>query len=102
MVNLFLFTCFFSALQPIIVIFAILGLIFMFWTQKYSLFNHCKRPTPGNAFINSTMYQFIYMGPLFYTLGSFCWSNFFKKNFIGFLPNIISTIISCVVIIIPY
>lgn len=37
-VNLFLFTCFFSPLQPIIVVFAIVGLFVMFWAQKYSLF----------------------------------------------------------------
>jgi hypothetical protein len=75
-VNLFLFTCFFVSLQPVIPLFAMLGIGLMYWAQRYSLYNRCKRPTPGDNVVNTTMFQLIYAGPLFYSLGSFCWSNF--------------------------
>ena len=101
-VNLFLFTCFFSPLQPIIVVFAIVGLFVMFWAQKYSLFNRCKRPSPGLNIVNNTMYQLIYLGPACFTLGSFCWSHFFKQNFIGIAPNLTSAVISGVILLLPY
>lgn len=77
-VNLFLFCCFFCSLQPIVVVFGITGLSIMFFAQKYSLFNRSRRPVPGNNFINTAMYQLIFLGPAFFTIGSFCWSNFFK------------------------
>lgn len=102
MVNLFLFTCFFSPLQPIIVVFAIVGFAWMYWAQKYSLFNRCKRPTPGNNTINTTMYQLIYLGPAFYTIGSFCWSNFFQSNWIGIAPNLAAAILSGIIFLLPY
>ena len=79
-VNSFLFTCFFMALQPIIIAFAFLGMVIMFWTQKYSLYHRCKRPAPGNRSINTAMYSLILLGPLFYAMGSFCWSHFFNQR----------------------
>jgi hypothetical protein len=78
-VSLFLFTCFFVSLQPIIPVFAILGLGMMYFAQRYSIYNRCKRPTPGNSIVNSTMYQLIYIGPLLYSIGSLCWSNFMSN-----------------------
>lgn len=101
-VNLFLFTCFFCSLQPIIILFAITGMLIMFWAQKYSLFYRCRRPTPGSKLVNTTMYTMIYLGPLFYSIGSFCWSNFFTAKFIGIAPNLTATIISAVIFIMPY
>ena len=38
MVNLFFFICFFSSLQSIIAIFAIIGMSLMYWTQKMNIF----------------------------------------------------------------
>lgn len=102
MVNLFLFTCFFVSLQPIIVVFAIVGLVIMYWAQKYSILNRCKRPAPGLNSINTTMYQMIYLGPAFYSIGSFCWSHFFKHNFIGIAPNLTAVILSGIIFLIPY
>lgn len=102
MVNLFLFTCFFMPLQPIIVVFAIAGLIMMFWAQKYSLFYRCRRPIPGNKTVNTTMYTLIYLGPLFFGIGSFCWSHFFETSFIGIAPNLTTCIIAAIIFILPY
>jgi hypothetical protein len=74
----------------------------MFWAQKYSLFNRCKRPYPGNSAVNNIMYQLIYLGGAFYTLGSFCWSNFFKQSFIGVAPNVTAAVIAGVIFLLPY
>jgi hypothetical protein len=101
-INLFLFTCFFCPLQPIIVVFAVASLTFMLWAQKYSLFNRCKRPAPGNNHINTTMYQLIYLGPAFYTLGSFCWSHFFNPGFISYVPNLLAAVTSILILATPY
>ena len=75
-VNLFLFTCFFVSLQPIISIFAFFGMIFMYWSQKYSVLSRCKRPIPGTTAVNTAMFQLIHLGPLFFSLGNFTWSHF--------------------------
>jgi len=101
-VNLFLFTCFFASLQPIIVLFAISGMSLTYWAQKYSLFNRCKRPIPGNNVVNTAMYQLIYLGPALYTIGSFCWSHFFKTDWIGVAPNLVAAILSGIIFLIPY
>lgn len=75
---------------------------FMYWAQKFSLLYRCKRPAPGNNSINTAMYQLIYLGPVFYAIGSFCWSHFFKHNFIGIAPNLVAVIIAGVIFLIPY
>jgi hypothetical protein len=67
------------SLQPIIILFAIIGLILHFWASKYSLFNRCKRPVPGTKILYDTTVQFVYAGGLFYGLGSLI--------FINILPN---------------
>jgi hypothetical protein len=102
MVNLFLFTCFFAPLQPILVVFAIGGMSMMYWAQKYSLFKRCRRPVPGKNIINNAMYQLIYLGPVFYTVGSFCWSHFFKDDWIGYAPNLTAGILSVIIFMLPY
>ena len=77
-------------------------MLLMFFAQKYCLYNRCKRPIPGNHTINTTMYQLIYLGPIVYTLGSFCWSNFLDRSTSGQLPNIVAAIISGVIFLLPY
>lgn len=94
--------CFFVSLQPVIVVFAFFGMLIMYWAQKYCLYNRFKRPIPGNNTINTAMYQLIYLGPMSYTLGSFCWSNFLDNTPSGQLPNIVAAIISIVIFILPY
>ena len=103
-VNLFLFTCFFASLQPIIVIFSILGLQLMHWAQKHSVYARCKRPVPGGTTINNTMYQLIYLGGFFYTLGSLSWSSFFPQGMVnrGLVPNIVCLCLSLILFLFPY
>lgn len=79
-VNLFLFTCFFVSLQPIISIFAMLGMTAMYWSQKYSVYSRTKRPVPGTTAVNTAMYQLIYLGPLFFSMGNFTWSHFLNES----------------------
>jgi len=74
----------------------------MYWAQKYSLFNRCKRPIPGNNAVNTAMYQLIYLGPVFYTIGNFCWSHFFETDWIGVGPNVVAAVLSIAAILIPY
>lgn len=107
-VNLFLFTCFFVSLQPIISVFALVGMIMMYWAQKYSVYSRTKRPVPGTTAINTAMYQLIYMGPLFFSLGNFTWSHFlteeqdYDADPARLIPNIISVALSVIIFILPY
>ena len=102
--NLFLFTCFFVTLQPFIVVFAILGLGLMYWAQKYSIFSRCKRPIPGTNLVNTAMFQLIYLGPLFFTLGALSWSTFFPEGVPkrGFIANIVCLCLSVLIFLLPY
>ena len=103
-VNLFLFTCFFVSLQPIISLFAIIGLFVMYWAQKYAIFNRMQRPVPGTDLINTAMFQIILAGGIFYSLGSLTWSNFLPggipRGAIG--TNLASLIVSIVMFFLPY
>ena len=104
LVNLFLFTCFFVSLQPIISLFAIAGMGMMYWAQKYSLFNRARRPVPGTDLINVAMSQIILLGGIFYSLGSLTWSNFFPDGIpkYALLPNLIALGISIFMALVPY
>lgn len=103
-VNLYLFTCFFVSLQPIIAYFSIAGVLTMYWAQKYSLFNRMRRPVPGTDVIHLTMFQLIYLGGIVYSLGSLTWSNFLPggapEN--ALLPNLIALGVSVLTALLPY
>lgn len=104
MISNFLFICFFVSLQPVISLFAILGLVLMYWTEKYALLSRCQRPVPGPDVITSTMYQLIFFGPLCFALGNLTWSWFLPdESFRGsILQNLISAGLSLVMFIFPY
>ena len=103
-VNLFLFTCFFVSLQPLISFFAIAGLGITYWPQKYAIFNRMQRPVPGTDLINVAMFQILLLGGIFYSIGSLCWSNFFPDGTPrkAIVPNIVALVISFVMFILPY
>lgn len=107
-ISLYLWTCFFMSLQPIIIAFSILGLIINYWAVKYSLFHRCKRPVPGSKILYDTMVQFVYAGGLFYSLGSLSFINLIpqdlfdnKLNF-GLIANLIAIGISTIALFIPF
>ena len=103
-INIYLFTCFFVPLQPIIPLFAVLGLTAMYWAQKYSLFHRCRRPVPGNETINTIMFQFIYIGPLVYSTGNLIWLQIFPDVLSSpiYTPMLLSFIFSVVILFLPY
>lgn len=104
MVSLFLFTCFFVSLQPIISFFAVMGLGMMYWTQKNSLFNRMRRPIPGTDIVNLSMFQLIICGGVLYCLGSLTWSNFLPEGIPkdALIPNLIALGVSILMVIMPY
>ena len=104
LVNLYLFTCFFAPFQPIIVFFSVVGILCMYWAQKYSMFNRMRRPVPGTDVIHVAMFQLIYMGGIFYSLGSLTWSDFYPEGFNakGLIPNIIAIVVSVITALLPY
>lgn len=97
------FTSFFVSLQPVISIMAIIGLLLMYWAEKYVLFNRAKRPPPGSDIINAAMSQVIYLCPLVYSLGSLTWPIFIPGGspYSSLLPNLIAVGASVVMFIIP-
>lgn len=111
-VTIFLFTCFFAPLQPLVVVFAMVQLFLYFWVQKVVLYKIAKRPTPGNDTINTAMYQLVFFGPLLYAVGSFLWCGVLryrtegddesKFESVGALPNTLAFVLSIITILLPY
>jgi len=75
----------------------------MYWIQKYCLFHRYRRPVPGTDFINTAVYQIIYLGPLVFTLGNLTWSNFTENGFpeSALYPNLASIGFSFFLLIAP-
>ncbi len=50
------------------------------------------------------MNQLLYLGPLFYSIGSFTWNNFLDDAVprSAFVPNLIAAIIGGVIVLLPY
>lgn len=98
-----MFVCFFVSLQPIISVIALVGYTLMYWAQKFTLFYRYKRPVPGTDFVNKTVYQLIFIGPLIYSLGSLTWSNFDPNGIPpeAIIPNLVAVAFSALLIILP-
>lgn len=103
LVNVFLFVCFFVSLQPIVSVIGLVGYLLMFWVEKYCMFYRYKRPVPGTDFVNKAVYQWIFLGPLIYALGSLTWSNFDPSGIPkeALLPNILAAVFSALLVILP-
>lgn len=104
LVSLYLFTCFFVSLQPIVAFFAFFGMGLMYWAQKYTLLNKMQRPVPGTNLVNVTMFQLILIGGFVYSLGSLTWSNFMPGGIPqeALLPNLIALGIGVLTFLLPY
>lgn len=74
-----LFTCFFAPLQPIIIAFAIAGLSFNFWVEKYCLFKRGERPVVGSRLVSISVNKFIGVGPILFGIGSLVWPYYIKR-----------------------
>jgi hypothetical protein len=107
-ISLYLWTCFFMPLQPILIVFSAAGIYFNYWVQIYCLFDQCKRPVPGTKVLFNLMVQFLYAGGIFYSLGSLTFINFIPqtilstKNEFALIANILSIIIAGISLFIPY
>lgn len=76
----------------------------MYWAQKYSVMNRTRRPFPGNDIVNIAMYQILYFGPLFFSVGNLTWSNLLSDGFpkSALVPNIISIAFGVLILFLPY
>lgn len=72
---MFLFAVFYASLQPAVIPIIAVGLVALYFAQKFSLYRISKRPTPGNNEINTVLYIFIFLGPLLFAIGSYCWTD---------------------------
>ena len=95
---------FFISLQPLIIIFSLLGMILLYWIQKYTVLNRIKRPIPGTSFINDAMFQLISLGPFFYSLGALTWSHFLGNNLslTESVPNLVAIGFAVTLFVFPF
>ena len=102
--DIYLFTAFFVSLQPVIVFFALIGLMLFYWIQKYNVLNRIKRPVPGTSFINNAMFQLVSLGPIFYCLGALMWSHFIDSpSSVAYgIPNLVALGFSIAIFLLPF
>jgi hypothetical protein len=102
-VNTYLYVCFFAALQPIICLFAFAGFALMHSVKKCRLFWIVRRPIAGSDIMNYSMSQFIYLGPLFFSIGHFTWSNIKEDGVLEntVIPNGIAVALSVIFFVFP-
>lgn len=67
-------------LQPIVIMFALAGMIFNYWTLKYYLFKKCKKPVSGTKIEYNTLVQFVHTGGLFYSIGNLLFVNIIPER----------------------
>ena len=92
------------SLQPFVALSALAGVLTMYWAQKYAVFNRMRRPVPGTDVINVAMFQLVYLGGIFYSLGALTWSNFFPTGYPkeALIPNLIALGIAVITAFLPY
>lgn len=70
------FTSFYMSLQPVIVPISLIGIVFMYWVNKYILLVRSQRPPPGTDIVHNTLSQFIYLCPFLFCVGGIAWPFF--------------------------
>jgi hypothetical protein len=97
------FTSFFLALVPAIAIVSSVGLILIYWVNKYNLLKRSKRPAPGTNIVHNSLIQFVYLCPLFYIIGAVIWSNFgARATHSSNISHTIAGVIGIIIFLIPY
>jgi hypothetical protein len=66
-------------LQPIIILFGIIGIILMYQAEKFALFFQSIRPKPSSNIITLSMNSLFYFSIIAYGFGSLTWTNFLPK-----------------------
>jgi hypothetical protein len=103
--NLFLISCFFTPIQPISPIISVVGLILMYWSQKYSLLNRMKRPVPGSDMVNEAMSSVITFGPIMLAGGNMVFSDYlsaYGQGNLKFLLHLISIGVGVFFYLLPF
>ena len=75
-----IFTAFFAPLQPIIVIFAPVGLVLYYLINKRNIFRHFQRPSYHQASINRVVDMILLLSPIAFGFGQLTVFNFIPDN----------------------
>ena len=78
-------------LQPIIVMFSLIGLFLMYYAEKYALYYRSMRPRSSSNLITFTMKNILYFCVIAHGFGSLTWTNFYINAgpTIAFIPAVI-------------
>jgi hypothetical protein len=97
MVSTFLYTSFFAPLQPIIILFGVIGLMGSKYASRVVLLSMSKTAVECNLETHSKMLRIVHFGPLLFAIGSFLWTDIYAVSLPRFRhTNIILFIISLV------
>lgn len=79
-------------LQPIIVLFSLIGLVLMYHAEKFTLFYRSRRPRSSSKLITFAMKNILYFCIIAYGFGSLTWSNFYINAgpHRAFIPSVIA------------
>ena len=82
------------SLQPIIVLFAILGFILMYYAEKFALYYRSMRPRSESVFLSRFVKYLLYFSIIAYGFGSLTWSNFLPNSYPhrAFIPSVIAIV----------
>lgn len=75
-----IFTSFFMSLQPIITIFAVLGLLLMFQVNKYRILYRFFKPRFYSATVNNLVNYLLNLSPMIFALGMLVFINWQKSE----------------------
>lgn len=76
-----LFTAFFLSLQPIISLISCLGLIMMYYSEKYILFYRSRRPKERSILVNTEMNAIMRLSVVCFALGGLFFSHFIPESY---------------------
>lgn len=102
LVRALVFTFFYAALQPIIVVFTIVGFFVMHWIEKYCILRRCTRPISASIFTRLSINKYLAIGPIIFAVGCLIWPYYIKKQFVGLAPSIVAIVISVILCVIPF
>jgi hypothetical protein len=76
-----IFAAFFLSLQPIIALISCIGLIMMYYAEKYILFYRSNRPKPRYTYINTEMNALMRLSILSFALGNLFFNHFIPESY---------------------
>lgn len=76
-----IFTSFFLILQPVIAVFAVIGLLLMFFVNKYRILYRFFKPRFYSATVNSLVNYLLNLSPMIFALGMLVFINWQKDHY---------------------